>query len=135
MTDPTNPAAVVEQVDRDAAADFVRWQRKATDEWKGPDGETDVWQFFHKDFSRGIRQGIWDEHPIAQAFARHRLLGIEQGRAEMREEAAEVASEELENRRADQKRDMMSNFLRGKINAASRILDAIRAIPTAKERG
>lgn len=62
----------VTQVDRDAAADFIRWQRKATAEWKGPEGD-EAWQFFHKDFSRGIRQGIWDEHEIVQAFAKHRL--------------------------------------------------------------
>jgi hypothetical protein len=57
MTDtPTNPAAVVEQVDRDA--------------------------FQTLPFNA-------DSADIIYLLARHRLLGIEQGRAEMREEAAE----------------------------------------------
>lgn len=65
LTDtPTNPAAVVEQVDRDAAA-----QTAVLVEMR------DL-----------IRDGRADGY--AEAFARHRLLGIEQGRAEMREEAA-----------------------------------------------
>lgn len=67
----TEIVAVI-QADRDAAADLVRWQRQATGEWKSAEGG-DVWQFFVAGFSRGIRQGIWDEHEVVQAFARHRL--------------------------------------------------------------
>lgn len=61
----------VMQADRDAAADLVKWQQKATDEWEAK--EPAALHFFAKDFSRAIRQGIWDEHPVVQAFARHRL--------------------------------------------------------------
>ncbi len=62
----------VEQCDRDAAADLVRWQRSATAEWQQGDGD-EAWQFFVPGFSRGIIQGIWDEHYLVQAFAAHRL--------------------------------------------------------------
>ena len=61
----------VTQADRDAAAKLVRWQRDATADWSAQNGE-EAWQFFVGDFSRAIVQGIWDEHPVVQAFARHR---------------------------------------------------------------
>jgi hypothetical protein len=61
--------------DRTAAADLVRWQRGATAEWKAQDGD-EVWQFFVKGFSRAILQGIWDEHPVVQAFAEHRIAAL-----------------------------------------------------------
>lgn len=60
----------VKQVDREAAADIVKWQQNATAEWEQNNGP--AWQFFAAGFSRAIRQGIWDEHPLVQAFARHR---------------------------------------------------------------
>jgi hypothetical protein len=44
------------------------------------------------------------------------------------EACAKVADEELENRRAEQKRDLFDNHLRGQINAATRIATAIRAL-------
>lgn len=64
-------AADVTQADRVAAAAIVRWQREAKKKWK-QDQESMV-QFFVADFSRAIVQGIWDEHPLVQAFARHRI--------------------------------------------------------------
>lgn len=75
MTNSPQMAVTVEQRDRDAAAAIVRWQRKATDEWQSKDGDA-VMQFFVADFSRAILQGIWDEHPVVQAFARHRLQAL-----------------------------------------------------------
>lgn len=61
---------------------------------------------------------------LAQRFHRHRLLGIEQGRAEMREEAAKVVDTydgpEWRTRRRWVPRQEVSQ--------------AIRAIPIAKDR-
>lgn len=68
MTTPTNPAAVVEQVDRDAVAEYF----EALD--------LNLPNLAEK----ARRSGSF----LARMFARHRLLGLEQGRAEMREEAA-----------------------------------------------
>jgi len=58
------------QADRESAAKLVRWHRSATSEWAALNGE-EAWQFFVGDFSRAIVQGIWDEHPVVQAFASH----------------------------------------------------------------
>lgn len=63
------------QSDREAAASFVRWQRKATDAWKQE--QDGIVQFFVGGFSKGIIQGIWDSHPVVQAFARHRVDALE----------------------------------------------------------
>ncbi len=87
---PTNPAAVVEQVDKTFAEKFRR----------GMGGSYD------RDVER-----------LAYEAARHRLLGIEQGRAEMREEAAAF----------------LDGYAGGHYMAKS-CAQAIRAIPTAKDR-
>lgn len=76
----------VTQPDREAAADIVVWQRKATENWKGQGGD-DAWQFYVAGFSRGIRQGIWDQHPLVQAFAAHRIAATKAGAKAMRERA------------------------------------------------
>jgi len=62
--------AVIE-ADRTAAAAIVRWQRDATAEWETKDGT--AMQFFVDGFSRGIMQGIWDEHPVVQSYAAARI--------------------------------------------------------------
>lgn len=67
----TEPMAPVIEADRNAAAGLVCWQQKATEEWTRQDGG--AIQFFAGALPKGIRQGIWDEHPVVQAFARHRL--------------------------------------------------------------
>lgn len=71
----------VTQGDREAAAALVRWQREATDRWK--ENQDSITHFFVADFSRAIMQGIWDHHPVVQAFAAHRIAALE--------EAAKVA--------------------------------------------
>lgn len=84
------------EADREAAADFVKWQQKATEEWQRTDGG--AIQFFADGFSRGIRQGIWDDHPVVQAFMRHRLAfstPAASDAAQMREACAKVAEAEL----------------------------------------
>lgn len=45
---------------------------------------------------------------------------------EVIERCAKVADAEIEDRRADQKKDPMDNYLRGQLNAALRIAGAIR---------
>lgn len=67
-----------------------------------------------------------DSVDIIYLLARHRLLGIEQGRAEMREEAAMVADERAETDDGEYEHGW---------EAAECIASDIRAIPTAKERG
>lgn len=67
--------ASVVQADREAAAAMVRWQREATEAWENADGEAR--QFFVPGFSRAIIQGIWDEHDVVQAFARHRIASTD----------------------------------------------------------
>jgi hypothetical protein len=84
----------VTQEDRGAAADLVKWQQNATKQWK--QGEGEAWQFFAAGFSRAIRQGIWDEHPLVQAFAAHRQatassLAVENER--LREELEQCAAD------------------------------------------
>lgn len=64
------PVEVI-QADRQAAADFVAWNNKVTSEWETVNGGT--MQFFTSNFPDAIRHGTWDEHPVVQAFARHRL--------------------------------------------------------------
>lgn len=49
-------------------------------------------------------------------------------REEVIRECAQVAADELENRRAEQKRDLFCNHLRGQINAADRIRANILAL-------
>lgn len=49
---------------REAAASVVEWQQNATAEWSGK-----AWQFFHADLPKGIREGVWDNHDLVQAFA------------------------------------------------------------------
>lgn len=65
----------VTQADREAAADFICWQRAATQ--SAIEGQHDVRQFFVAGFSKAIRQGIWDEHQVVQAFAAHRTTALE----------------------------------------------------------
>ena len=101
QTDPT-PVAV-EQVDRDAAA-----QSAVLVEMR------DL-----------IRAGRADDH--AEPWAAHRLLGIEQGRAEMRDEAlAHVVTT-----RTRPEHGKHCCCVTCELNEAE---DGIRAIPTAKER-
>lgn len=66
------PIVEVTQADREAAAAIVRWQRNATKKWKAQDGD-EAWQFFVDGFTRGIMQGIWDQHEVVQSYACHRL--------------------------------------------------------------
>lgn len=116
MTDPTNPAAVVEQVDRDAVQSFHRemYGKLLNDIATG------------KPYKMGEDEG--DNGSLVQAFARHRLLGIEQGRAEMREEAlAHVVTT-----RTRHEHGKHCCCVTCELNEAE---DGIRAIPTAKERG
>ena len=94
-----------EQVDRDAAANLLAEISSLLD-------HTGIGQVADL-----IRDGEYDEHEATLAFARHRLLGIEQGRAEMREEAAAF----------------LDGYAGGHYMAKS-CAHAIRAIPTAKER-
>jgi hypothetical protein len=74
----------VTREDREAAAAIVRWQRDATEKWK-QDQESMV-QFFVAGFTRGIMQGIWDHHPVVQAFARHRAAALQAARESERAE-------------------------------------------------
>ncbi len=53
----------------------------------------------------------------------------------VREAAAKVVDDELESRRAEQKRDLFDNFLRGQINSALRMAAAIRAMPLPEPPG
>jgi hypothetical protein len=77
VADSASPGQIeVTQEDREAAAAIVRWQREAADQWNAEGGST--LQFFVADFSRAIMQGIWDQHPVVQAFARHRATAIAQ---------------------------------------------------------
>ena len=69
-TPETQALFPVTQADRDAAASLVAWHNKAASEWK-TDGGNDL-TFFAADMPDGIRRGIWDEHDVVQAFARHR---------------------------------------------------------------
>jgi hypothetical protein len=52
----------VTQVDREAAAALVEWQNSTG--WEP--------QFFHPGLPKGMREGVWDNHPVVQAFAAHR---------------------------------------------------------------
>lgn len=98
MTTPTNPAAVVEQVDIDAARSWLD-QGEPSEQWVAS---------------------------LSALLARHRLLGIEQGRAEMREEAlAHVATTRTRNKHGEH-----CCCVTCELNEAE---DGIRAIPTAKE--
>ena len=91
MTNETESAGVeVTQADREAAAALVRWQRQATEQWQTKEGS--ALQFFVADFSRAIVQGIWDEHPVVQAFARHRTTA-EAGKRELVEALRPFAEE------------------------------------------
>jgi len=114
MTDtPTNPAAVVEQVDIDAVASFHKQSFKAL--FETTDEEIDA------DINRAHAL-------LCQAFARHRLLGIEQGRAEMREEADDLLAGAIAY-------EITKTYVMDVPTARAVIDRARRAIPTAKERG
>lgn len=109
MTEPT-------QADIMAAAEY--WNSFA-DEWNS-------WSDISGD----------EQDTTIEAFARHRLLGIEQGRAEMREEAALISDAHATNAWEIAVRQGQ-NVARaeGRNHAGREIAQAIRAIPTAKERG
>lgn len=68
------------QADREAAADLIAWHNTAASEWR-LEGGADL-SFFAANMPDGIRRGIWDEHEVVHAFARHRLAptGDEYGR-------------------------------------------------------
>ena len=106
---------MVEQVDRNAAAQCYL-------DLEGP-------PYSPRDLAEAEahRCGHYDDSAPVLAFARHRLLGIEQGRAEMREEAAALVEDE----------GMTRNYAGVPVMAGTNqvLATAIRAIPTAKERG
>jgi hypothetical protein len=88
MTDP-NPAQIVpEQADREAAADWLM----------APDN--DSWSHA---YIEAVRAGTADDCPLVQAFARHRLLGRDEG---MREADVAEAVAVLEGWLADTPRYM-----------------------------
>ncbi len=61
----------VTQGDRDAAASFAEWQNNAA-------GFADGLQpFFVADFPAAVREGSWDNHPLVEFFAAHRLQSQE----------------------------------------------------------
>lgn len=66
----TDELLPVTQADREAAAALVQWHNNAASEWK-TDGGSDL-QFFTSDMPDQIRRGVWDNHDVVQAFARHR---------------------------------------------------------------
>lgn len=61
----------VTQADRERAADLIAWHNTAASEWH-IEGGSDL-RFFAADMPDGIRKGIWDNHEVVQAFARHRI--------------------------------------------------------------
>lgn len=69
MTHPSEPPperADVEQIDRDAAADF----------WDGDEGHPGTWAV-------RLRAGDFDDSRVVQAFARHRRTALTSLSAEM----------------------------------------------------
>ncbi len=64
----------IEQIDRDAAADFIAWQTEAASRWTTRTGNDLT--FFHPEMPNAIRRGVWDSHDVVQAFARHRLAAL-----------------------------------------------------------
>jgi hypothetical protein len=97
MTD-TPPAGLVavEQCDRDAAANLAQWLINASLAWS-----EDYTPFFVAEFPQKVREGIWDNHDWAQAFARHRIkatraMGVEiQNIREVRDQTVILAKEYL----------------------------------------
>jgi hypothetical protein len=73
---------VVTQEDREAAAAVASRTMKAF-----------VADGFNERLPLRIREGVWDEHWLVEAFARHRLLGHEAGRRDMREAAARMCAQ------------------------------------------
>lgn len=63
----------VTQADRDAAADFAEWQNNAVRESIAAGYGSGLQPFFICDFSQAARRGVWDNHPVIQAFAAHRI--------------------------------------------------------------
>ncbi len=104
---------VVTQEDRDAAAGSI-----AKSPYDVVKAEAEM-----------IRLGYLDRHPLLQAFARHRLLGHEAGRRDMREAAGKVAEDEAGDieRHHPSSRD---SWQQGRAAMAKSIAAAIRNLPT-----
>lgn len=83
----------VTQEDRDAAAALVEWHNKAASEWH-LEGGADL-RFFATDMPEGIRRGIWDDHPVVQAFAVHRIAAESKGMMEAAGIADALAEKKL----------------------------------------
>lgn len=73
----------VTQADREAAATQTAWVISA-------EQRLDREPFFHAGLPDAIRRGVWDDHDIVQAFARHRLAQSAADRAAIETARGEV---------------------------------------------
>lgn len=116
MSPPMNPHqkpqedVVVTQEDREAAARTIRFHTRI-----GPDD---------------IRAGRKDGHSHVQAFARHRLLGHEAGRRDMREEAGKVCRDQQAMFLSPQYATGQPLSSLGERFACGKCAEAIEALPT-----
>jgi len=71
---------LITQPDREAAAALVEWQNGTG--WEP--------QFFNPGLPKGMREGAWDNHPVVQAFAAHRLYAKELAMSDQARREADI---------------------------------------------